>query len=286
MMDKIEYNFLAHIPPRSMSLRLARATIRMRHDRRWRVDKINPAHDLIICLSGRGCYQVGEDPEEVEIGPGEALLIPAYTRFRGAAADTEQGAAYTGIAQHFTLDLFGKGDMIEQMALRRVVPLPSFAALAPLLRHYRDTAPHGSTTLAQHHQFMVFLLDYLEAAFIDWRSADETPDAQDHLSVQIMLAATRLSADPLGSGVEEVMRDVPYNADYFRRAFKDRLGHTPQKFRELKRMEFAANRLGMGLSVKAVAGELGYADPYFFSRMFKRYLGASPSTYRDRQVRR
>jgi AraC-like DNA-binding protein len=58
---------------------------------------------------------------------------------------------------------------------------------------------------------------------------------------------------------------------------------TPQKYRELKRMEFAVSRLGQGHSVKQVAGELGYSDPYFFSRMFKRYIGSSPSSYRLRR---
>nr|WP_244515547.1 helix-turn-helix domain-containing protein [Pacificibacter marinus] len=97
-----------------------------------------------------------------------------------------------------------------------------------------------------------------------------------------MLAASRLAADPVGDGIEEVFAKLPYNEDYFRRAFKDRIGLTPTKFRELKRMEFAASRLGMGLTVKAVAAELGYSDPYYFSRMFKRFIGTSPSTYREK----
>ena len=35
--------------------------------------------------------------------------------------------------------------------------------------------------------------------------------------------------------------------------------------------------------VKRVAAELGYSDPNFFSRMFKRYIGSSPSSYRLRR---
>jgi AraC-like DNA-binding protein len=90
-----------------------------------------------------------------------------------------------------------------------------------------------------------------------------------------------LSADPLGADADELLADLPFNPDYFRRAFKQRIGYTPQKFREMKRMEFAASRLGRGVAVKTVAAELGYTDPYYFSRLFKRYLGSSPSTYRD-----
>jgi AraC-like DNA-binding protein len=281
-MDEIVENPLSHIPMHSLSLRLTRATIKMVHDRRWRVDKVNPVHDLILCLSGEGRYHIGDAAEPITLRPGMALLIPAFTRFRGAHGGG--AATYIGLAQHFSLDLFGRGDLIRQMHLAPAAALPRWDILAPLAAHYRESAPHGSTTLAQHHAFMVLLLAFLERAFQGWRTQESAPEGQqDMLSVQIMLAAARLSTDPLGSGIEEALANVPYNPDYFRRAFKERLGHTPAKFRELKRMEFAANRLGQGLSVKAVAAELGYEDPYFFSRMFKRYLGVSPSIYREKR---
>jgi YesN/AraC family two-component response regulator len=32
--------------------------------------------------------------------------------------------------------------------------------------------------------------------------------------------------------------------------------------------------------VKEVAAELGYDDPYYFSRIFQKILGCSPLTYR------
>jgi len=35
-----------------------------------------------------------------------------------------------------------------------------------------------------------------------------------------------------------------------------------------------------GKSVKAVALETGYSDPYYFSRVFKKVMGISPEKYR------
>ncbi len=259
-------------------MKLVRPTIKMLHDHKWQIDKLNPTHDLVICLSGGGRYFLGDVAEPVTLRAGDAMLIPASTRFRG----THSGDAgqFVGIAQHFTLQLFESDDLLSKMQLLPVVRLSTWPVLGPLVQYFRDTAPHGRTTLAQHHQFMVFLLAYLEEAFVDWKSEDETPGAQDQLSVQIMRVAARLSADLMGGEAFDVLSEVPYNPDYFRRAFKDRMGLTPHKFRELKRMEFAASRLGLGVSVKAVAAEVGFGDPYFFSRMFKRYLGASPSSYK------
>ncbi|WP_171060642.1 AraC family transcriptional regulator [Poseidonocella sp. HB161398] len=275
-MEKTEHFPLSLMPMRSLSLRLARSAIKMRHNSRWRIDKLNPVHDLVMPLTGRGRYWIGED--EFTLEPGEAMLVPAYLRFRGRH---DCGAEeYTGVAQHFMLDLFGRGDVIAQMRLARKARFADWEALQPLVRHYRESTSRANTTLSQHHAFMVLLLAHLEAAFEGWKTDDTAPESQDQLSLHIMFVASRLSSDPLGAGVEDALASVPYNADYFRRAFRDRMGMTPKKFRELKRMEFAANRLGMGLSVKEAALELGFADPYFFSRMFKQYIGDSPSRYR------
>jgi AraC-like DNA-binding protein len=282
-MDKNEHTPLSLIPMKSLSLRLARSAIKMKHDKHWKIDKLNPTHDLIISLQGIGVYQMDGRSDTFELHPGQAFLIPAHTRFRGEHWGGDQD--YIGVAQHFSLDLFGSGDLVRQMVLRDPVTLKHWSDLAPMVRMYREISPFGYTTLAQHHQFMVILLAYLEAAFVDWRTEHEELESQDQLSIQIMMVASRLAADPLGAGLEEALRDVPYNQEYFRRAFRDRLGQTPQKFRELKRMEFAANRLGKGVTVKAVAAELGYSDPYFFSRMFKRYMGTSPSSYREKPYR-
>ena len=279
-MDFFEHGSVSLLPTQALSLRLARPPIPMTHGAQWKIDKVNPVHDLVVCLSGGGSYRI--DGEDITLSPGEAMLIPAYTRFRGQYLG--DGTTYTGVAQHFSLDLFGRDDMLGRMRLRRHVRLPHWPVLEPLVRHYRETRSGAMATLVQHHQFMVILLMFLENAFLGWReTAQDAEQGQDLLSMQIMLVASRLASDPVGSGMDEAMRTVSFNPDYFRRAFRDRIGMTPQKYRALKRMEFAVSRLGQGHSVKQVAAELGYSDPYFFSRMFKRHIGSSPSSYRLRR---
>ena len=260
----------------SLSLKLARSTIDMSHGSRWRVDKLNPVHDLILCFEGRARYWIND--EEFTLSSGEAMLIPAYQRFRGK--NDLKGQPYIGMAQHFTLDLFGRGNVINQMRLARKAKLPDWKTLGPFAWQYRESTSRRATTLVQHHQFMVILLSFLEVAYQGWKTEEDVPESEDQLSMHIMFVASHLSSDPLGSGIEEALANVPYNQDYFRRAFRGRMGTTPKKFLERKKMEFAVNRLSMGVSVKEVAMEAGFSDPYFFSRMFKKYIGASPSNYR------
>lgn len=47
-------------------------------------------------------------------------------------------------------------------------------------------------------------------------------------------------------------------------------------------MERAMHFLEAGLAVSAAAAEVGYSDPYYFSRMFKRTLGLSPRDHLNR----
>ena len=48
-----------------------------------------------------------------------------------------------------------------------------------------------------------------------------------------------------------------------------------------RRIATARRLLGQGLSVSAVSDQLGYANPYHFSRVFKELVGETPSGFRE-----
>jgi len=272
-MDEIEDGILSSIPPGALTLALARSTIRMEHSRTWQIDKTNDVHDLVICLEGTGTYSL--NGKVLSLQPGEAMLIPAGTRFVGWTEGTEM---FRGIAQHFTLDIYGAHDFIAQMVLHPKVRLSRWALLEPLLRHYRASAPPTSPTLQQHHLFMYVLARYIEDGFIAWRDhAAYPPGGADALNLAVMKAVSTISAHPLDpDAVERAVDAAPYNRDYFLREFQKRVGRTPRKYWEVQRMGRALHLLETGLSVSATAVAVGYSDPYYFSRMFKRVVGLSP----------
>ncbi|WP_410218337.1 helix-turn-helix domain-containing protein [Paracoccus sp. (in: a-proteobacteria)] len=289
-MDEIEHQILAGmtpsgggvlagIPAKALDLTLTRSAIRMQHSHSWSIDKVNTVHDLVICLEGQGDYILGE--ERVRLTPGMAMMIPAGTRFQGRNLDPQR--AYTGLAQHFRLDLFGHHDLLGRMRYRQVVRLSRWPMIGPLVRHYRATAPAGSTTLMMHHAFMVILTEFIEDAFIAWTSPrDAALDETEGLSMAVMMAATQIAASPLQPGLaEQVVTAAPYNPDYFRREFRRRLGSTPVKYQEFKRMEVGMQFLEAGFSVSETAHRLGFADSYYFSRLFKRHIGTSPRGWQE-----
>lgn len=278
-MDEIEGGILSSVPPAALNLNLTRATIKMEHSRTWQIDKSNPVDDLIICLEGRGHYLV--DGEARVLEPSDAMLIFRGQRFVGW---NEQAVTYRGVAQHFTLDIYGRHNLIAQMDLKPKLRLSRWSLLEPLVRHYRQSAPPSSVTLGQHHLFMVLLIAFIDDAFLGWVDRPSfQPEGTEGLDLAVMKAITMISANPLDPDIAGRATDAaPYNRDYFLREFQKRVGRTPRKYQEFKRMERAMHFLEAGLSVSAAAAEVGYGDPYYFSRMFKRTLGLSPRDHMNR----
>lgn len=278
-MDEIEGGILSSIPAAALTLTMTRATIRMEHSRTWRIDKTNPVDDLVVCLEGCGHYLI--EDERIVVTPGDAVLIRRGQRFRGWNEETD---TYRGFAQHFTLDIYGRHDLIAQMNLRSKVRLSRWLLLEPLVRQYRQTAPPSSVTLGQHHLFMYLLIAFIEDAFLGWRDrAAYQPEGADALDLAVMKAATMISANPLDPEISaKAVASSAFNPDYFLREFKRRVGQTPRKYQELKRMERAMHFLEAGMPVSSAAAEVGYNDPYYFSRMFSRTLGISPRDHVNR----
>lgn len=64
------------------------------------------------------------------------------------------------------------------------------------------------------------------------------------------------------------------------RLFRRHAGETPHTFVTRMRMNHAAERIVRGdVAVKAASLEVGYPDPYHFSRVFKKVFGSAPSRF-------
>lgn len=65
--------------------------------------------------------------------------------------------------------------------------------------------------------------------------------------------------------------------------FRAQVGYTPQQFLEMQRLNHAARLLDMTTqSIKEIAAETGFDNPFYFSLRFKRKTGMNPQSYRRR----
>ena len=85
--------------------------------------------------------------------------------------------------------------------------------------------------------------------------------------------------------LKAMARESGLSVRHFSRLFSEATRMSPSAFFAALKMELAENMLvNSGMSVKQIAGALGYEDPFHFSLQFKRHAGVSPKKFRDPQV--
>ena len=94
-------------------------------------------------------------------------------------------------------------------------------------------------------------------------------------------------SDPTYS-LENSIKNLPLNYDYVRKLFRREVGQTPLGYLTAKRMSLAREIMLSGVTnrysnytVSQIAEMCGFAEPLYFSRVFKKYYGISPKEYAE-----
>ena len=80
--------------------------------------------------------------------------------------------------------------------------------------------------------------------------------------------------------IEKIAHTLNLNRSYLTRCFKQEMNMSIQEYLISTRVSFAISLLKKGASVQETARQVGYLDPFNFSKMFKRKTGFSPSDFR------
>lgn len=81
--------------------------------------------------------------------------------------------------------------------------------------------------------------------------------------------------------IEKILEEYEISEVHFRRLFKKMYGSSPIKFVQNIRINKAKQLLiDENVSINKIALECGYDDPFYFSRIFKKVTGVTPSEYR------
>ncbi|WP_164716735.1 response regulator [Paenibacillus whitsoniae] len=82
--------------------------------------------------------------------------------------------------------------------------------------------------------------------------------------------------------LDQIAQHVFINASYLRAVFKKEIGMTVTDYVTHVRMHKAKEMLGKGnIRLADIAEQIGYSDPSYFSKSFKKFFGYSPSEYEN-----
>lgn len=80
--------------------------------------------------------------------------------------------------------------------------------------------------------------------------------------------------------ISSAFAGIPFAPDYFRQVFQRTTGFSPLQYLTHKRISYAKQLLKLNfpdsMSIQEIGRRSGYADSYYFSRLFKKETGLSP----------
>lgn len=81
--------------------------------------------------------------------------------------------------------------------------------------------------------------------------------------------------------INNKIHEMGYTIGHFRKLFRKETGTSPHHFLISHRIEHACKLMQQSsLPIQKIAIQSGFKDPLYFSKLFRKYKGMSPSTYR------
>ena len=246
----------------------------------YRIDRPQGMDAWILNLTTGGRGQVWRDHRQFQVETGELLLFPPQVPHDYGAADghswTHQWAYFTprshwldwlawptkaGGILHLDLRGHPMSDRIRQ-------------ELALLVAIGREATPAVPRPLAQAMAHLELALLGCDAANPVSTHATRDPRLQrvlDHCDRQYHQRTT----------VADLARLAGWSASQLAHRFRSVLGMSPQRYLEDRRLHAAQELLLTdGSSITSIAAQVGYDDPAFFARQFRRRFGISPRDFR------
>ncbi|MEC0249460.1 AraC family transcriptional regulator, partial [Paenibacillus chitinolyticus] len=85
--------------------------------------------------------------------------------------------------------------------------------------------------------------------------------------------------------IEQLAQHMGYHRTYLSKLFRQHTGLTPTQFLLKIRMERAKLLMTEGSTIEQIAYSVGFSDPLYFSKQFKKWFGCTPSEYRVKHGR-
>ncbi len=217
--------------------------------------------EIFLCREGEGFLQVGE--RLIAVHAGDILQIPAgEMRTRLALLPGCESLSFHSYEPSFS-DFAVIGDN------------GAFVTLFDMAQDaFRRGGPYWAPYASGLGSMMMRLLLCLRA---------DTGQRANLVVLQLKQQIEQRFTDPSFDLSAEVARSG-YCAAYVRQLFKSLYGMPPHAHLCRQRVGYAKALMRAerrGLTVKQISQRAGFRDPYYFSRLFRKLEGVSPSEYLD-----
>jgi len=230
---------------------------------------------LIYCLQGKGHYVL--DDRRYEVNSNQFMIIPATDKYMRYWADN--GDPWTIYWVHYTgagIDAFNRALNLHLTKGPVMIPFNE-KALEIWLYIYQTLQMGYSIDNLCNASFCLY---HLIATFLFPQKQIQTDKADTGDLIAKAIHNMRDNIDKKIS-VEQMASSHRLSVSHFSSLFRKATGMPPIDYFIHIKMQKACQVLCTNDGkIRDIATGLGYDDPYYFSRIFKKYIGSSPEQYR------
>lgn len=227
-------------------------------------DVKNHSHEhweLVYCTGGSGYFQF-ENGAEIHYQEGDLVVIPPH-----ALHANKSDSGFTNI--HITM---------EEPSFSYSIPFRITDGENSFYSAFSQAKIYYMTDIKHREMVLSALGDLIVGYIVCFRSSAECSSPVERIRNSII----HNYSDP-HYALDAFIRELPFNYDYLRKLFKKEIGMSPLEYLTNLRMNSAEKLLTAmwtnDYSVTEIALMCGYEDPLYFSRVFKKHFGCSPTNY-------
>lgn len=262
-------------PPRGELTILFSGYSQTSHDHR--VGPLVHDHYLLhIVLSGRGTYHCMGKSYEVREG-GAFFIFPGELVRYDADPSAPWEYRWIGIRGHQVDELLGRYGITPR---RPVLEGPYSRRTAALFKRIEQVLRQGGAAcdVEAGGWFRLILAELVQDRKTE---AVREPEPASEIKRQVEQAVRWLTLQYSQTiSIEKMAQTLGYHRTHLSKMFKRETGMSPMAYLLQIRMERARLLLAEPLTIEQVAASVGYSDPLYFSKLFKKFYGQSPTEHR------
>lgn len=230
-------------------------------------------------ISGKGIFS--SQGEEYELGAGDSFVIEPEQLISYVSDETDPW--------HYCWIAFTGTQAAALVASTGVIPLQPIIHtkrnrhIPVLFRHIQQAlrSKKANAQLKSIGYLHLLLGEYCETLSASTLAGVVTEAESDRIVQQAIHYLSTQYAEPIT--IELMAESLGYNRAYLSRMFKRHTKVTPVTFLLKLRVDKARLLLRerLELTIEQIASSVGFYDPLYFSKQFRRWYGVSPSEYRN-----
>ena len=229
---------------------------------------------LFYCVDGHGWYKLGD--KEFKVGPNEFFILPKDIEHAYGSDEKDPWTIYWVNFGGDILSFFNDINVVKQNFKPNYIKSNSeiFSMFTRMFKtlelgYSTDNLIFANMCLYQYISLFVYNGRY---------NADVKTEQMDVVDNAIVYMQKNIMGN---ISLEELSKSNNYSVSRFSNLFKQKTGYAPIDYFIQMKMQKASQELDFSTrSVKDIAYSLGFEDPYYFSRRFRKIIGVSPTKYR------